>query len=132
VQSRNVIYCHSTLSSTAPATSTNFNQNMPKIQAEYEKNSRLELTKINLLFNSIKHAMSTTCQAKQFVKVSSTSLQSLLEILTFACQLVQINSSILQQFHYSHFDCLVSCISWHNSLGDVHSFLLLQSMFCFV
>jgi nitrite reductase/ring-hydroxylating ferredoxin subunit len=37
VQHNQIQYCHRTLSSTAPATSTSFNQNMQNFQAENEK-----------------------------------------------------------------------------------------------
>ncbi len=76
--------------------------------------------------------MRTTCQANQFAMSSSTFLQPSHEISTFAGQLVQMNSTILRQFNYSHYDGMDACISWHYSSGDVHSFCYYKAFFCFV
>ena len=67
------------------------------------KKSRLELTKINLRFNRIKHAMRTTLQVNRFAKASSSSQQPLHEMLMFVGPHVQINSTIIQPFHEMHF-----------------------------
>ncbi len=52
----------------------------------------------------------------------------------FAGQLVQINSTILRPFYFFAFK-MMSCISWHCSSGDIHSFsccIMYSFQACFV
>jgi hypothetical protein len=54
--------------------------------------------------------MLTTFQANQFAMVSWTSIQPWRAHEMFAGPLIQINSTIIRSFHYSHYDGMESCI----------------------
>jgi hypothetical protein len=43
----------------------------------------------------------------------------------FASLLVQMNSTILLLFHYSHYDCMAACISWGKNKYSVHCLFLI-------